>query len=349
MAEFDSAPEHLETVISPEWLSAMLGQRWPGVQVTAVETVELLATQATKVRLKLDISGGGADVPKHICIKGVLTDTGAPPAASIVETLFYREAAADLPVSVPDCIHASLSPDGVRGVVVMRDVIAAGGRFCTALESFTADQAIDGLDQLARLHAVSGPGSTAFDFAWARSFLDMIAARPILPHDTLQDLLDGPRGERLNPAVRSASRLQTAIELLAADVRSRPLCLVHGDAHAGNVYRDAQGALGLVDWQVLQKGSWAQDVAYHLGAVLTPQDRRESERQLLGEYLVRLKAFGGPSIDPDEAWNSYCKAMAYGYYMWAITRKVEPAIINEFVYRLGTAVDDLASFDLLGA
>lgn len=349
MTEFDPAPENLDNVSSPEWLSAMLGQRWPGVQVTFVETVEVLATQATKARLKLDVTGGGPEVPRHLCIKGVLTDTGASPSASIVETLFYREAAAALPVKVPGCIHASLSADGSRGVVVMHDVIAAGGRFCTALDSFTPDQAIDGLDELARLHAVSGPGSTAFAFDWARSFLDMIAGRPILPHDTLQGLLDGPRGERLNPKVRSAARLQAAIENLAADVRSHPLCLVHGDAHAGNVYRDAQGALGLVDWQVLQKGSWAQDVAYHLGAVLAPEDRRKYERQLIDDYLARLKAHGGPVINPDDAWKSYRAAMAYGYYMWAITRKVEPAIINEFVFRLGTAVDDLGSFDLLGA
>ena len=39
--------------------------------------------------------------------------------------------------------------------------------------------------------------------------------------------------------------------------------------------------------------------------------------------------------------------MIYGYYLWAITRKVEPEIIDTFVYRLGTAADDLQSFELL--
>ena len=138
--------------------------------------------------------GGGEGVPTHICIKGVLTDTGAAPSASIVETLFYRDAAADLPVNVPDCIHASLNADASRGVIVMRDVIAAGGRFCTALEAFTPDEAADGLDQLARLHVASQPGSVAFGFGWARSFLDQISKQPIIPHDALQALLDGPRG-----------------------------------------------------------------------------------------------------------------------------------------------------------
>ena len=40
-------------------------------------------------------------------------------------------------------------------------------------------------------------------------------------------------------------------------------------------------------------------------------------------------------------------AMVYGFYLWAITRKVEPAITHEFVRRLGIAADDLQSFELL--
>ena len=171
-----------------------------------------------------------------------------------------------------------------------------------------------------------------------------MAAAPFMPLDILQDMLDGPRGDPLPAEIRSAARLQRGMQLYAAQIRERPNCLVHGDAHAGNVYRDANGALGVIDWQVLQKGEWAQDVAYHLAAVLTPQDRRANERRLLDHYLGRLKALGGPAIDVGEAWTRYRAAMIYGYYMWAITRKLDPPIILEFVRRLGLAVSDLDSF-----
>ena len=348
MTAFEAAPVDLATVSSPDWLSHMLGLRWPGTVVRRIEVVELLATQATKVRLKMDVEGGGADVPTAICIKGVLTDTGAVPSASVVETLFYREAAAHLPVRVPDCIYAGMQADNSRGVIVMRDVIAAGSTFCTALDPFTPEQALDGLDQLARLHAASPDGAPAFGFGWAQSFLDRISKQPIIPQEALQQLLDGPRGKKLTPGVRDAARLQRALEGLAAEVRTGPLCLVHGDAHAGNVYRQADGALGLVDWQILQKGGWAMDVAYHLAAVLTPENRRSHERDLLAVYCKQAKALGAPDIEPEAAWHSYRVAMIYGYYLWAITRKVEPEIIDTFMYRLGTAVDDLQVFDLLG-
>jgi aminoglycoside phosphotransferase (APT) family kinase protein len=136
----------------------------------------------------------------------------------------------------------------------------------------------------------------------------------------------------------------TAPRPIAAQVREQPNCLVHGDAHAGNVYRDAEGQLGIVDWQVLQKGEWAQDVAYHLAAVLAPEDRRVHERRLLDHYLGRLKSLGGPAIDADIAWTRYRAGMVYGYYLWAITRKVDPEITHEFVRRLGLAVSNLDSF-----
>ncbi|TVV76720.1 phosphotransferase [Sphingomonas solaris] len=348
MTDFNPAPATLDDVVSPAWLGAMLGTRWPGVEVRGVEIVETLVTQATKVRLKLDVAGGGADVPTRICIKGVLVDSGAHPSASIVETLFYRHAAETLPVTVPGCIYANLDATGTRGVTVMHDVIAAGATFCSALVPFTPDEAIDGLEQLARLHAAAWEGSDAYALPWIPPFLDRIASAPIMAPDVLQGLLDGPRGAPLPAAIRSADRLQRGLVALAAQVRDQPRCLVHGDAHAGNVYRTADGTLGLVDWQILQKGHWAQDVAYHLAAVLSPEDRRAHERHLLDHYRIRLAALGGPALDADEAWASYRAGFVYGYFLWAITRKVEPVLINEFVRRLGLAVDDLDSFGVLG-
>jgi len=347
MSAFDAAPTRLDEVVDPKWLTAMLAQRWPGVVVTRVEIVETLVTMATKVRVALEIEGGGADVPTALCIKGVLTDTGAPPSASIVETLFYAQAAGTLGVRVPQPVHASLNAAGDNGVLVMIDQIAAGGHFCTALDPFSPDQAIDGLDQLAKLHAEAWAGTPMFGTLWIPRFLDRISAAPIMPLSVLQDLLDGPRGAPLPPAIRSAERLQQGLERLAAQVRTRPNCLVHGDAHAGNVFRDAQSRLGLVDWQILQKGEWAQDVAYHLAAVLTPEDRRAHERHLLEHYLRRVAMLGGPIIDANEAWTRYRAAMVYGYFLWAITRKVDPDIIHEFVRRLGLAVDDLDSFSVV--
>lgn len=343
MRSFDPAPTSLKAVMTPEWLSAMLSRCWPGAQVRNVETVELLVTMATKVRLSLEVDGADG-APTAICIKGILTKTEARATSSIVETLFYRDLADNLPVRVPERVHADLNADGSNGVLVMRDVVAAGGRFCSALKSFTPAEARDGLDQLARLHAAGAQGTAAFNMPWISRFLERVATTPLIPREMLQGLLDGERGAPLPASLRSAERLERAVVLLAGQVRKRPNCLVHGDAHAGNIYRSGNGELGLVDWQVLQKGEWAQDVAYHLAAVLTPEDRRTHERALLDHYLDQLASCGGPVIARELAWNRYRAGMIYGYYLWSVTRKVAPELTNEFVKRLGLAVHDLDSY-----
>ncbi|GGA36960.1 phosphotransferase [Sphingomonas psychrolutea] len=340
---FDPAPARLDDVLDPAWLTGVLSTRWPDAVVRDVTVIETLVTQATKVRLALDVAGGGDDVPTQICIKGILTMTQVPSTASVVETRFYRDCAAHQPVRVPHCIYAALNAPGDNGVIVMRDEIAAGGTFLSALVPFTPDEARQTLEQLAQFHAAGWHDRPLFDQPWVPRFLDQIGAAPIMPLDRLQALLDGPKATRLPPAIKDAARLQRGVTALAAQIRERPACLVHGDAHAGNIYRCAEG-FGLVDWQILQKGEWAQDIAYHLAAVLSPVDRRAHERALLDHYRDRLAALGGPRLDAEEAWRRYRAAMLYGYFLWAITQRVDPAITEVFTHRLGTAVDDLDSF-----
>jgi aminoglycoside/choline kinase family phosphotransferase len=345
---FDPAPTQLDAITDPAWLTAMCAARWPGARVTEVRIVETIVTQATKIRLALDIEGGPDSLPRNICVKGILTATGAPASASVVETLFYRDLANQVPVRVPPCIHAELNAAGDNGVIVMQDIIHDGATFLSALKPFTPDETRECLEQIALLHAATWQGKALYDQPWIPRFLDQIGSRPIMPLEALQAMLDGPKGDPLPAIIKDASRLQNGLQALAAQIRERPACLVHGDAHAGNIYIDAHGAYGLVDWQILQKGEWAQDVAYHIAAVLSPEDRRSHERALLDHYRDRLKALGGPDLRAEEAWTRYRAAMVYGYFLWTITQKVEPAITLEFVRRLGLAVADLESYAVLG-
>ena len=346
-SSFDPAPTNLAEVVDPGWLTTMLSARWPDAKVRGVTVVETLVTQATKVRLSLEVDGGDPGLPANICIKGILTRTQVPSTASVVETLFYRDCASLLPVRVPRCIHAGLNSAGDNGVIVMQDVIEAGATFLSALTPFTPEETRQSLEQLALLHVQGWQGQPLFDRPWVPHFLDSISRTPIMPINRLQAMLDGPKGKALPPSVKDAARLQRGLEALAAQVRAQPACLVHGDAHAGNIYRDASG-YGLVDWQILQKGEWAQDVAYHIAAVLSPEDRRGHERALLDHYRQRLQALGGPALAADAAWTRYRAAMVYGFFLWTITQKVEPAITNEFTRRLGWATADLDSYALLG-
>jgi aminoglycoside phosphotransferase (APT) family kinase protein len=122
--------------------------------------------------------------------------------------------------------------------------------------------------------------------------------------------------------------------------------LVHGDSHAGNIFQTQQGP-GLIDWQLLQRGGWAFDVAYHIAAVLPIEVAEREERALLGHYLLTAGGLGCELPDAEEAWLQYREALIYGYYLWAITRRVDPPIINLFVNRLGSALARHESYKLL--
>jgi hypothetical protein len=104
----------------------------------------------------------------------------------------------------------------------------------------------------------------------------------------------------------------------------------------------------LIDWQVLQRGGWAIDVAYHLCAVLPVELAEQEERRLLNHYLEMARGFGLTLPDDEAAWLQYRESVMYGYYMWGITRRVDPPIIVQFTDRLGRAVMRHESHALLG-
>jgi len=231
-----------------------------------------------------------------------------------------------------------------QSVLIMRDVIAQGGRFCSALEAFTADEAAESVQQLAKLHAGSGGLK---DYPFIRRRAAELARMPHITPEILQKLLDGPRGRNLTPAVRNGARLIAGMQALADRTESQPEFLVHGDAHAGNIFRTERG-YGLIDWQVIQRGSWASDVAYHLCAVLPVETAETEERRILGHYLDYARGLGVDLPGEEEAWRMYRESVTYGYYMWGITMRVDPPITEQFCDRLGRAVMRHDSFGLLG-
>ncbi|MBW8783688.1 MAG: aminoglycoside phosphotransferase family protein [Novosphingobium sp.] len=332
-------PATLERVLDPAWVGAALGKA-----VARVESVEVLRTVATKVRFAVEFADGSRGA---YCLKGLLdvdemTSRGGP--TMVREADFYGKVAAHVDVRVPTCVTSVIDRERQHAVVIMRDLIADGARFCTALEPFTADEAAASLELLARLHA--GRGLLAGS-PWIDRRVDQLAEARYVSAEQLQQMLDGPRGEGLPAITRDAGRLIAAIRALAARDAARPQFLVHGDCHAGNIFRTGDGH-GLIDWQLLQSGGWALDVAYHIAAVLPVELAEREERNLLGHYLVTMQALGCEMPCADEAWRQYRESAIYGFYLWAITRRVDAPIIVAFVQRLGASVTRHASHALLG-
>jgi len=340
-----AVPATLAEALDPAWLTGALAPVSGGAKVAAVETVEVIKTVATKVRFRVTFDGDAG--VQDFCLKGLLdVDDMARLGGStcVLEGDFYLKLAPELNVRVPQAVAVVSDREARQSVLIMRDVITAGGRFCSALEAFTVDDAASSLAQIVNLHAGSGLLEKT---PWVTPRIASLGRMPHMTAEILQGLLDGPRGDNLSPAVRNGARLIAGMQALGDKDAGRPQFLVHGDAHAGNIFRTADGS-GLIDWQVLQRAGWAVDVAYHLCAVLPVELAEKEERHLLNHYLDLARGHGLPVPDAEEAWLQYREAVMYGFYMWGITRRVAPDITVQFTDRLGRAVMRHESHALLG-
>jgi len=351
---FDPAPVEFDEVLDPQWLTAALFGVHPDARIGAADVIWTLSNTATKIRVALQVANAPAGTPTRICIKGMFGESARPFRASGVsgkEVKFYqklRPALSDAGMNLPRLLYGAIDEATGHGLFIMPDLVPEGCLFFDPLTPYTAEQAYQSVAQLARLHATGCRDASLPQQAWVEPMLERMVETSFVARERRQELLHDGRSDAFAPGLRDAASVQGALRRLAEHFRQLPLTLVHGDAHAGNLYElpGAQG-IGVIDWQLIQRGCWALDIAYHLGAALSVEARRTHERDLLDSYLDRLASFGGPRIGREEGWKHYRMAMVYGYYLWSITQRVDRPIILEFMQRLGSAVTDLDSQQLV--
>ena len=233
-------PPTLDGALDRAWLTEALEPVGKGARVTASKRVEVIRTVATKVRFTVTFEGRAE--PAHFCLKGFLDvdeATARGGSTCIREADFYTSSRRASTCACPLASQRSSIARRSRASIIMRDLIADGARFCSALEPFTADDAAASLEQIARLHA----GRPLLDSErWITPRIGDLALAQHAPIPLLQEMLDGPRGRGPSPAAMlNAERLVAGMKVLAQRDEARPQYLVHGDAHAGNIYRTADG------------------------------------------------------------------------------------------------------------
>ena len=133
----------------------------------------------------------------------------------------------------------------------------------------------------------------------------------------------------------------------------QPHVFLHSDVHIGNWYQTGAGRMGLCDWQCPSHGHWSRDFAYAVSAALTPEDRRQWERDLLARYLDKLASHGGGHQAFDQAFSWYRQGLLHALAMWTITLCHSPllpsmqpeAMTRAMIQRMATAIDDLDALD----
>jgi hypothetical protein len=338
-------PDTLDELLTPEWLTAALSLRFPGLQVTAVTRGPVVERLSTNARFRIECAAPVPDglVPT-LCVKGYYSEQGrSMRSVGEPEASFYRDLAGPTGVRTLRSVWADVHPETRHGVVITEDVIADGGEFRDALSPCSVEQTASLLGELARLHAYAWESPTLTTKLWLESRVGRTLETRGIPEITRN--FEGPLGTRLPDGVRDPQQLVDAVRAIARLQPDRGWTVIHGDTHVGNTFLDRSGAPGLLDWQLVQHGHWSVDVAYHVASALEPATRADEERDLLAHYLDALGSHGADAPPLDEAWANYRFAMPYGFFLWGITLFVQPDIISELIYRLGTAVWELDSYE----
>jgi hypothetical protein len=348
--------------ITAEWLTTVLCRHVPGARVVRVSFPGGSSGTSERVSLRVAYNEAGdrAGLPTELFTKSTRSFVqrmvlgGAGFLAG--ETRFYTGLRQGSTIEAPLGYWGKTDDRSWRSIAITEDVAATkGAQFLSPTTGFTRDQISDIVQGLARLHAPYW-GSPAIDGLQTpaeycartsalgfekRAAVGMKRARHVLP----------PR------------LLGQADRLFAATVKSMHLAtfemghtLLHGDAHAGQTYLINGGRLGLGDWQAIMRGGWAFDFAYMVNSACEPADRRRWVEELLVEYIDGLVAFGGPSLDFDEAMLAYRQQSFWPYTAWAFTigrafyhSHMQPVdACLAVMHRTATAIEDLDAFAALG-
>jgi hypothetical protein len=306
--------------VTPEWMTEALSSRCPGARVSEVRLV--LIDNGTNRRARFGLSyeeGSGPDVV-FLKAEGDFREAHARNGNMFNEPDLFA-AGVSIPVDHPLAYQVLIDRPSLDYVIVMEDVTRRGADPRDATRPLTVDQVACGLRGLARLHSRywGFSASTHPELAWVQTweptegFAEGLVAR--IPSGL-------ERGAECLPADVQEFDVPYIMDIWARGVKSlaqEPVTLLHGDPHIGNTYVLPDGDVGFLDWQVLRRGNWSQDVGYFLVSALTVEDRRGSEAELIEVYRDALTVPAGERPTAEEAWLRYRASPAYGLAVWLAT------------------------------
>jgi Ecdysteroid kinase-like family len=347
--------------ITPTWLTAVLAAGAEGAEVVSHRLGESDEGTSSRRRIFLTWNDAGvrAGLPESVFSKGTMTLESryllGMNGGIAAEATFYNAVQPTLRLRAPEALFARYDPDTFNSIIIMRD-IADRVRFGSHEIDLTLEQAQSQLRLLATLHAryYEKPEleTELSEFnTWEKYFaitVDAAGFGPACARGVVE-------AEHVIPArlFARAKEIWPATLRCVDDNRRLPRTLIHSDVHLKNWYIDADGEMGLNDWQCSCKGSWGRDLSYAISTALSVENRRAWERDLVAYYVDQLHAAGAPKVEFDVAWDLYRRQMFTALAWWTGTlgqppeapKMQPPATSIEFITRISHALDDLDALD----
>ncbi len=355
----DGLPQHARDA-SAGWMTAILQDTFPGILVKAVnpENQNDGTTNRARLIMEYDRNEAHADAPTSFFLKLPSAKFFTRLFTNLVslgpnEVAFYKTIAPRIPVHMPRAYHAACTGGAQRFAILLEDLSLCGASFLDVTQPLSYETATLVMRELAALHAEFWDSPRLENnFIWLKSPVRNPTAglERLLCSLALKPALRRYPGLIPGTLLAAAPRIAGNREKLDSLWARAPLTIIHGDAHAGNMY-SLPGSVGLLDWQVVQQGQGMRDVSYFLTTSLDTELRRAHQRGLIKFYLSSLREKGIKAPEFEEAWRQY---RIHALYAWVATMFTAAAstlqtmhIARTGLARTGEAVVDLDSIALM--
>ncbi len=342
--------------LTPEWVTAALAARHPGVRVSGVEVIERheLTNAHARLRLTYQEPAGAPDMmfcklpPSDPARRQVINATGMGRR----EALFYSALAPTAAARVPTVYAAEVSDDG-GFVLLLEDLETTGCLVSDGTWAVSPAAAAGAMADLADLHVrFEDPATRAAQAPWVTvSTPSNSYGGPMLRYG-----IEHHR-DRLTDSFVAISELYLSDhEKLQQLWHAGPHTIIHGDPHIGNLFVDepAGGRVGFLDWGIINVNTPMRDVSYFLTMGMQIDDRRAHERDLLRHYLDLRRSAGGSEISFDDAWRAHRIHAAYNVpaSCQVVTFPADASegrriFADAFLERAQASIDDLESLAAL--
>ena len=344
--------------VTPEWLSAVLRERHPTVEVSHVDVVAIGTGQTgATYRVTARYVTDPGDLPQTYVIKLPAQDDTVRDRVVIgyrSECAFYSSVADRVQVPTPQCFYCEITEDAMDFALLLADQAPAvqGDQLagCGEQEARLAANALAGL------HAPSWCDPVWLDFpgiAFGRP--DEAGARGMGEVARMSaDITIEKLGDRMSAEDRETFRSAMGLVepwLLAEYDR---FALLHGDYRLDNMLFDPDRTrVSVVDWQTLGVGLPARDLAYFTATSLNSRLRARIEGDLVAGYHQALTGCGVTDYDRETCWRDYRLGVlqaplisALGFAFAAATERGDDMVLA-MLSRGCQAIRDLGTLELL--
>lgn len=309
---FPTAPEQM----SRAWLAAALGEPAGSLNHFTAKPIGT-GQMCESYRIALDWSETARpDAPRQIVAKCPAQDEASRHVAALTgtyikEVSWYRDLAAGSGVAAPSCYHAEIAPNEVDFILLISDLAPATQG--DQLAGRSLNQLHSSIQAAAALHALRWGSHDLEQYEWLVRDNRAIVAQ-LFPQyvSGFQDRYK----DRLAPEVlQLGAHLVDKLDAYLAREPDVPM-LVHGDMRIDNILFSPDASQSwLVDWQTLQRGSGASDIAYLIGtSIADPVEREAADRPAFDLWIDALRA---KSVTPnsEQLWKEYRIGALSGYFM----------------------------------